>query len=117
MTNKTDEYGYNLRERMNLYVGTALGAIAPVVGLKYLISLDNNSLGDEVACWLVSLAINFSPLLVKQPPLPLYGSAVGAAFGMIGANNLRQRREEREEKYHLQNNLEKVIDVNFKEIN
>jgi hypothetical protein len=98
MTSKTDDWGYTLRERMNIYVGTAIGAIAPIVGVKYLISLDNNSFGDEVASWLVSLAINLSPMLFKQLPIPAYGAAVGAAFGTLGAYQLRDKREIREER-------------------
>ena len=85
--------GYNLRERMNIYAGMTIGALAPIVGMKYFLTgFQNHGVGPELLAWGISLAINMSPLLGKGVPIPVYGSVLGGALSMYGAEGLKRKR-------------------------
>lgn len=124
MTNESYQYsrnplvreGFNLRERLNVYTGAAIGAMIPIIGLKYVLSsgYDNNNLGAEAVAWLTSLVINFSPGLFSQPPIPLFGGVFGAVIGGLGASNLRDKREEKERLRRI--STEVILPINLEEI-
>ncbi len=89
-------HGYNLRERANIYTGMALGFLAPIAAVRYLMSpaLGDDAVGEAIG-WTASLVTNVGcSLAVKGVPL-LYSTGIGAAFGVLSAQKLKRRRIEK----------------------
>ncbi len=52
LSNNLKDKGYNLRERANIYAGMTLGAIAPIVGLRYsLLDFSESGAQGELISW------------------------------------------------------------------
>lgn len=83
--------GYNLRERANIYVGTAVGLVAPIIAARYLtfpISHEGaNPILAELVYWGGSIAMNAAALY----PI-LLSTAGGVAAGLASAESLRNKR-------------------------
>jgi len=77
---------YNLREQSNIYAGTALGILTPIVAVKY--SLNLLGVSNELVAWTGSFFINALPFAL---PLSVFGK-LGEKLGNNCANNLRNSR-------------------------
>ncbi len=98
-----DELGYNLRERLNVYTGVALGFIAPVAVTKFGISCllydTEQSLLNEAGAWAAAIAINvgisrgYSLFSQELSGFPLRKiTQVGGWAGIYSAEKLKERR-------------------------
>lgn len=101
--NQPNIFGYNVKEKAHIYIGTIMGAVAPIVGARYLLSVGfepENWVGEAIA-WGGALLINVIPM-VKQPhlPIPIYTGMAGAAIGNFVAQKSKGKRN--------QKNLEKM---------
>ncbi len=93
--------GYNLRERLNIYGGTAMAALYPTAFLRYAllrdIGGDYGSLSGELVGWGLAALFN-APFLFKE-------FLVGTFMGTICADSLSRSRLRKE------SGLDKTIDV------
>ncbi len=96
------DQGYNLRERLNIYSGTLIGAAMPVTFLRYLMfqgDLTPKTTSQEIFAW----AAPFLYTCIPIPPFFIgYWAAGGAAVGVMCARQLRRARETRESKLEKQ---------------
>jgi hypothetical protein len=89
--------GFNLRERLNIYGGMALGALIPTAIIKYALTASGainpqNTLG-EILSWGIS-AIGSMPFTVA----PISTIAGGLTVGYLSARDLKHKRHEKERK-------------------
>lgn len=89
--------GYNLRERANAYAGMALGALAPIVAVRYMIPTPSEmSAGQEALAWGLSVGTNVVMSIASGGFPLLYTTGVGTVLGSFGACSLRQKRYDKE---------------------
>ncbi|MBU0466736.1 MAG: hypothetical protein KJ718_03325 [Nanoarchaeota archaeon] len=93
---------YNRRERINIYAGAVLGAVAPLLAIRYILfggmtQGETEGLAPEFVKWGLTLAVNCVTCL-KAPclPVPAYTAMGGAVVGTVEANKLQKGRFERE---------------------
>jgi hypothetical protein len=87
--------GYNAKERAYVIGGTIAGAVAPVIGARYLLfhNADVNGVAGEVAIWGLSLLVNASSMIIRPHlPVPAYTAVAGMAFGTIAACSSKRKR-------------------------
>ncbi len=90
---------YNFREKANIYLGGLLGALLPVIAMRYAIyPNEDNTLSGEINSWKSSIVFNIITII------PIYTMIPGLALGKSYASDLRKKREEREK------NLEAIAD-------
>ena len=88
--------GFNLRERINVYGGLALGTIIPTVMSRYLFVgkyMNPESPLGEALVWGIS-AIYAAPFTI----LPFSSALGGLVVGYVDAYKLRNKTLEKEEK-------------------
>ena len=78
---------FNFREKMNVYVGAAIGALAPIVTVRYGLLHD----APAIPAWLATAT------LMLGPYVPLSGAALGGAAGRMAARDLMSYRKAREQ--------------------
>lgn len=85
------ESSYNLRERINIYAGAFIGAVAPVVVARYGIAgfRDSSTYVESILSWIAAAASVVFPFSVA-------GSALGTVYGFKLAAKIRRKREQRE---------------------
>ena len=90
--------GYNLKERAYVYGGAIAGAIAPVVGAKYLFLTDYSGEASipELVGWGCAVIINLIPMLVAKFPIPVYTAIGGGVAGIQAAEKSRINRINKE---------------------
>ena len=86
--------GFNLRERLNIYGGMTLGALAPIAAIKYTLTASGaiqpqGTLG-EIFAWGIA-TIGALPFIVGS-------TAGGLMVGYMSARHLQHKRCERESK-------------------
>lgn len=88
------ENEYNFREKLNIYTGATIGALAPIIAARYLLfnSAVNPNLTTEVLSWAGAITLNFLPLAFGHAPLPLYGLMIGGMTGSMCAESLAKKR-------------------------
>lgn len=89
--------GYNAKERAYVYGGTIIGAVAPIIGAKYLFPVRMGNEIDEVLSWVGAVALNMSSMFWKpHMPIPFYTALVGSMAGGIVAENSSRKRFRKE---------------------
>lgn len=92
------EFGYNAKERTYIYSGAILGAVAPIIGARYLLSpglIPSTDSGwmEEAVLWGGSLLLNASSMFAKPHlPIPFYTASGGVALGNSIAMISRRKR-------------------------
>lgn len=90
------DLGYNARERTYVYAGTIVGALAPIVGARFLMPSADNWM-QEVLYWGGAVFLQASTMLVEPHfPIPSYTGAAGALAGTMAASHSRNKRFEKE---------------------
>jgi len=86
---------YNLRERVNIYAGAAIGTLAPVAAVYGILStvIPTENFTDFAIKAGVSLAVNLVPI---PKPIAFYGFSIGSVIGAFSAAHLQRRRVRRE---------------------
>ena len=84
------EEGYNLRERLNVYAGTAIGALVPIAMIRYglLEKAEPKGITGEVLAWGISTLMSI--------PLMPYSLLGGCVTGIISSRDLKTKRIEKE---------------------
>ncbi len=83
---------YNLRERLNIYAGVTSGLLAPVIFHRYFhFPLESKNIGEESIKWVCAGMISLGHL-----ELDLLSFVAGTYIGFSGANNLRNKRINKE---------------------
>lgn len=95
-----NEYGYNLRERLNIYASAIIGALVPIVGLGFI--LNQAGIENQAFCYGSSLLLNLIPF--GGCPIALRGTAGGLMVGMKEASRLQDKRLQKKAK-----NLEQTV--------
>jgi len=96
-----EHFGYNAKERAYVYSGAIVGAIAPIVGARYLLTgsdaiAPENWVGEAIA-WGGALLLNAIPMVVSPHlPAPVYTGLAGTTIGTLAAQNSRRKRVEKE---------------------
>ena len=81
---------YNFREKANIYFGGFLGALLPIIAMRYSIYPNiDNTLSSEITSWTSSIIFNVITTL------PLYTAVPGLILGKLEASDLRKKREEK----------------------
>jgi|SRR3989344_5360278 len=81
---------YSLRERVNIYAGMALGAVAPILASRYVLFKNfDGSTSGEIDSWISTAVFNAITLA------PLYGVGLGAILGIQDARDLRSRKNKK----------------------
>ena len=93
---RLQQQDYNLRERANIYLGTALGFLAPIVAGRYLISTTPGNSSEEAAAWAASAIMNLGASVALSGFPLLYSVGAGALLGTARARNLRDKRQQKE---------------------
>jgi len=99
---------YNVKERAYVISGILAGALAPVVGARYLLfhNADVHGVAGEVAIWGLSLLVNGSTMIFRPYwPVPAYTAVAGMAAGTIAAESSRMKRSRK-----ALENIEPTID-------
>lgn len=107
--------GYNLRERANIYAGTIMGALAPIVALRYMLTIPTageHAVISEGAAWGVSALSNAATSIVCYGFPLLYTTVAGAMMGSTGAYKLKQKRIENERRIQKESSIEKMLQTN-----
>ena len=97
--------GFNLRERLNIYGGMALGALIPIAATKYYLTsysgaIQPQGILGEIFAW-GAAAICSSPFTVYP-----YSTIFGGLFvGHRSAKKIRSKRYEKERKKSLENKI------------
>ena|SRR3990172_2157722 len=102
---------YNLRERANIYSGAVLGALAPIVAFRYMISTPSEmSVGQEALAWGLSIGANAGVSIFAEGFPLVYSTLMGTTLGIFGAHSLRRKRHD---KIREEIKLESIIqDIN-----
>lgn len=92
-----DVYGYNLRERLNIYAGALLIVTIPITAIRYGIFdyIKDDSILASTSAWGLSVIVSL--------PISIPASFGGLSVGFLEANRLRGSRLRKESK------LEKVV--------
>ena len=96
-----ERFDYNLRERANIYAGIAMGALAPIVGMRYLMlppsfEGEHSSLLEALA-WTGSVVGNITTsIFAKGIPL-LHSTIAGLTVGTFCAKTLNEKRLQKEQ--------------------
>lgn len=104
---------YNLRERINIYGGVALGVLTPIAALRYLAMPSTQETAHpfiyETLAWGVSAAANIGASILpfkisrNYTGLPLIPSTIiGAEIGISSAESLKQKRVQKEQNLEAQ---------------
>jgi len=91
--------GYNAKERAYVYSGAIAGAIAPIVGARYLFfgGIESNDWVGEAIAWGGALLTNASTMVVSPHlPAPVYTGLIGTMAGQLVAEGSKRKRYERE---------------------
>ena len=100
LKNELKRKGFNLKERVYVYAGGVIGAVAPIVGVRYIFF---NGFGEgpwaEALAWGGSVILNLSTM-VSSPylPAPVYTAMGGIMAGTFAAENSKMKRYEKESK-------------------
>ena len=89
--------GYDLKDRAKIYTYVAIGAVLPLIGIRYgYLPYDEASsdIETEAGKWLMAAAYSIAP------------SFVGAVGGMLLAVNSRIARRIKEKKSKLENTIQ-----------
>ena len=91
--------GYNAKERAYVYSGVVIGAVAPIVGARYLFfnGIETDNLVGEAIAWGGALLLNAVPMVIEPHlPAPIYTSLAGTTIGGLVARNSREKRFRKE---------------------
>lgn len=88
--NTLDRYGFNLKERVYVYSGMVIGAIAPIVGCRLMLGYFHSPEN-----WKQELLASGLSLLASIPIVP-YTFIFGGISGELVALESRQKRAKRE---------------------
>jgi hypothetical protein len=91
--------GYNAKERAYVYSGAIAGAIAPIVGARYLLfnGIESDNWVGEAIAWGGALLMNASTMVISPHlPVPLYTAMAGMTAGTLAAQGSKRKRYEKE---------------------
>jgi len=91
--------GYNVKERAYIYGGFIVGAIAPIVGAKYLLfnGTESANWAEEAIKWGGVLLVNASTMIFPpHMPAPVYTGLAGVTIGTVAAQGSQRKRYEKE---------------------
>ena len=102
ITETMRHWGFNAKERAYVYSGAVIGAIAPIVGARYILpgaaAKSPENMLQELTAWGFALAINAIPMIWKpHMPAPFYTGGTGAVIGTLAAKASQEKRMKKEE--------------------
>ena len=101
LKNQLKHEGFNLKERAYVYAGGAVGAVAPIVGARYILfgGINTDNPWAEALAWGGSVVMNLSTMVFSPHlPAPVYTAMGGIMIGTFAAENSKMKRYEKESK-------------------